>query len=125
MHFDLLPFIHDLVTQIHAVLAAAPMPTIHINCNEINPPGMAGGGACPSNTPDVGTGFRNFANVIVGIIGGLSVVMVIYNGLQMTLSNGNAKRFAQGRMGLFYSIVGVALAIAAYAIVAFIAGALN
>jgi len=90
-----------------------------ISCKTIN--------NCPTSAKatTLSGGFASIANTLIIIIGGLAVIFVIYSGIQMAMSAGNARRFQQGRESLMYSLAGVVLAVAAYAIVAGIAGAFN
>jgi len=97
-------------------VVATPGP-IKVTCAEI--------GNCSTKTKNLGQGFANIANTLILVIGALAVIFVIYSGLQIALSSGNAKRVQQGRESLMYSLAGVVLAVAAYAIVAGIAGAFN
>jgi hypothetical protein len=90
---------------------------IKVTCAEI--------GNCSPATPTVSAGFANIAHVLIILIGMLAVVFVIVAGLQITLSAGDAKRYQQGRDSLQYAVVGVIVAIMAYAIVDGIAVALG
>jgi hypothetical protein len=74
----------------------------------------------PTGTQDLGQAFSNTTNLLIYLIGGLSIIFIIVGGLQMVLSNGDPKRFAQGRETIIYAAVGVAVAIASYAIVGLI-----
>jgi hypothetical protein len=92
---------------------------IKVTCAEI------GIGNCSAKTPTLSAGFANIANVLILLIGMLAVVFVIVGGLQIASSAGDPKRYKQGRDTLQYALVGVVLAIAAYAIVNGIALALG
>lgn len=96
------------------LLAAAG--NIKVTCEEI--------GNCSAKTPTISAGFANIANTMVFLVGSLAIIFVIVSGIQMALSMGNPKRVEQARQSLLYSVVGVIVAIMAYAIVTFIAGAL-
>ena len=80
-------------------------------------------GNCSANTPTVDLGFAHITQLLVGLVGMLAVVFIIISALQMILSAGSPKRFQQARESLLYSVVGVVLAIVAYAIVTFVSGA--
>ena len=86
---------------------------ISVTCAEI--------GNCSAKTKTLSAGFTNIAATLVILVGMLAVIFIIISGLQIALSAGDAKRYQQGLDGLRYSVVGVVLAIMAYAIVAFIA----
>ena len=90
---------------------------ISIKCGDI--------GNCSTRTQTISDAFGNIVEILIFLVGGLALIFVIISGLQMALSVGDAKRYQQGREALKYSIVGVALAIAAYAIVTYITGAFS
>ena len=90
---------------------------ISVTCNEI--------GNCSTKTSTLSAGFANIASTLIILVGMLAVVFIIVSGLQITLSGGDSKRYQQGIESLKYSVVGVVLAIMAYAIVAGIAGAFS
>jgi glucose uptake protein GlcU len=55
------------------------------------------------------------------IMGSLALVFLIVGGILYAVSAGNSKRISQAREAILYSIVGLVIAISAYAIVTFIA----
>ena len=64
--------------------------------------------------------FARIVNILLYIIGVVSIVMVIYSGMQMTLSTGDAGKVAKAKMILIYALAGLAISILAYAIVNFV-----
>jgi hypothetical protein len=58
--------------------------------------------------------------VISFIIGVAAVIGIIVSGLRFILADGNSNAIASARSGLLYSIVGLAVAVFAQAIVAFV-----
>ncbi|MDR0887274.1 MAG: pilin [Candidatus Nomurabacteria bacterium] len=67
--------------------------------------------------------------VVKGIMGGVffllglvAVGFIIYSGIKFQLSRGNAGKMVEARNTMLYSIVGLVLAIAAWAIVRFVIG---
>jgi len=61
-------------------------------------------------------------NLILYAVGIVSVVMVIYAGVQMSLSAGNSSKVTKAKMILIYAIAGLAISVLAYAIVNFVIG---
>ena len=61
-------------------------------------------------------------NLILYAGGALSVVMVIYAGMQMSLSAGDSGKVTKARMILIYAVAGLAICILAYTIVNFVIG---
>lgn len=66
----------------------------------------------------------NVLAVVFGLVGAIALLMITLSGLKYITSNGDPQRAAQAREGILYALVGVAVAIFAEAIVAFVAGKL-
>jgi hypothetical protein len=79
----------------------------------------------PTTTPTLGDGIAHFLEAAMGLIGGLAVIFLIFGGGLMVMSAGNPARFERGRETVLYAVIGIIVAIGAYAIVAFVAGAVN
>jgi hypothetical protein len=58
--------------------------------------------------------------VSFGVIGAFAFLMVTVSGLRYVLSGGDPQKITRARNGIIYSLVGVAVAIAAEAIVNFV-----
>ena len=71
----------------------------------------------PKADSSILTGIVNFALYVAGI---LAVVMIIVGGVQMTTSAGNPNAVAKAKRTITYSIVGLIVAVLAYAIVNFV-----
>jgi hypothetical protein len=65
-----------------------------------------------------------FTNLLLYLIGALSVVMLIFGGLKYTVSGGNSTSVTSAKNTVLYAIVGLVIAILAYAIVNFVLSAL-
>lgn len=59
-------------------------------------------------------------NVVLGMIGVVAVVMIIIGGIQFVTSQGDAARAAKARNTILYSIIGLIVALLAFAIVNFV-----
>ena len=64
--------------------------------------------------------FEIVVNVLLFIIGAVSVIMLIYGGIRYTTSGGNANSVTAAKNTVIYSIVGLVISILAYAIVNFV-----
>lgn len=71
-----------------------------------------------SNIPDIIT-------FVFGIFGAIAVIMVIYAGIQMIISQGNSEKVAQARRSIIYAIAGLVIIIFSWTIVSFVVGRLN
>ena len=64
--------------------------------------------------------FRTITNVLLFILGAISVIMIIIGGLRYVISGGNATAVTAAKNTILYAIVGVIVALLAYAIVNFV-----
>lgn len=63
---------------------------------------------------------KNVINLMLGLIGLLSVIMIIYAGLKYVISEGDSTKIKQAKQILTYAIVGLVVALLAFAIVNFV-----
>ena len=68
--------------------------------------------------------FKAIVNVALFIIGAVSVLMLIYGGIKYTTSAGDEKAVTAAKNTIMYAVVGIVIAILAYAIVNFVISAL-
>ena len=59
-------------------------------------------------------------NVALGVIGFVAVVMIIMGGVQYTTSSGDAAKVTKAKNTILYGVVGLVIALLAFAIVNFI-----
>jgi len=59
-------------------------------------------------------------NVVLGVLGVVAVVMIILGGIQYVTSQGDAAKAAKARNTILFSIVGLVIALLAFAIVNFV-----
>ena len=59
-------------------------------------------------------------NVIIGIVGLIAVVMIIVGGISFTTSQGDSGKVTKAKNTVLYGIVGLVVAILAFAIVNFV-----
>lgn len=83
--------------------------------------GTYSNGACTGGTKLTVMGvIKAVANVLSMLVGAISVIMIIIGGLRYVISNGNQSDTTAAKNTILYAIVGVVVAIAAYAIVNFV-----
>lgn len=75
--------------------------------------------ACNTSTSVSGL-IANIANVLVFLVGSISVLMIIVGGIRYALSQGDPGQAAKAKNTILYAVFGVVAAIAAYAIVSFV-----
>lgn len=64
--------------------------------------------------------FGVIANILIFLTGAISVIVIIYSGIRYVTSTGDAARVKAAKDTLVYAIVGLIVAIMAYAIVHFV-----
>lgn len=74
-----------------------------------------------SNADGAGSSLiKDIINVLLYILGAIAVVMIILSGIFYMVSGGNSSQVATAKNTLIYSVVGLLVAIFAYAIVNFV-----
>ena len=88
-------------------------------------------GACQAKGSDQSTSlfgnggiFQTITNTALYIIGAISVLMLIYGGIRYTISMGDAKNVEAAKNTILYAIIGIVVALLAYAIVNFVLASL-
>lgn len=94
--------------------------------------GVAGGVECSNtgNTPETLFGgedsiFTIVINVLLFVIGAISVVMLIIGGIRYTVSAGDSNSVTGAKNTILYAIVGLIIAFLAFAIVNWVLGAIT
>ena len=89
------------------------------------------GAKCADN-PDVpqclfgsGCAFTSIVNTALFLIGAISVLMLIYGGIRYTTSGGSEKSVTAAKNTILYAVVGIIVAVLAFAIVNFVLTALT
>lgn len=68
---------------------------------------------------DLNANFKLITNVLLFIVGAISVIMLIIGGIRYTVSGGDAGQITSAKNTILYAIVGIVISILAYAIVNF------
>ena len=76
-----------------------------------------------SNNDDLLGILTTIINVIVGVIGFVAVVMIVIGGIGFVTSQGDTSKVAKARNTILYGVVGLVVALLAFAIVNFVLGA--
>lgn len=80
--------------------------------NKVNP-----GGGTPT---DLNKMVQSVLNWVFGIIGIVAVIMIIMGGFNMMISSGDPGKVKKGKDTILYGIIGLVIAILAFAIVNFV-----
>ena len=68
--------------------------------------------------------FQDVTDVLLFIIGAVSVVMIIFGGIKYTISQGDSSAVTSAKNTILYAVVGLVVAILAYAVIHYVIGAL-
>lgn len=83
--------------------------------------GVSGvGGGSSANTDDLKALIKTIVNVLLFILGAIAVIMIIIGGIRYTTSNGDAQQVKGAKDTIMYAVVGLVIAVLAYAIVNFV-----
>ena len=88
--------------------------------------GATGGADCAKATSQpeslfaTGGVFQTVSNVLIFLVGAVAVIMLIWGGLQYVISAGDSKRVESAKSTILYSIIGIVVALLAFAIVNFV-----
>lgn len=118
--------------------------SLNISTSGVSNPAVGGSGGTPTQTPspvpsgpclatetqtDFGCvpndpiGFvKKFYSIGLGLIGGVSLLFIIYGGYLMMTSSGNPEQLAKGKSRILYAVVGLLLGIFGYIFVQILAG---
>lgn len=100
-----------------------------VNVFENGCSGAQGGSAdtiCGSATGKNGSGdelvpmIKTVINVLIFVVGIIAVIMIIVGGLRYTVSNGESAQLKAAKDTVMYSVIGLVVAIMAFAIVNFV-----
>lgn len=82
------------------------------------------GGSGISQNDDLMATLTTVINVIVGAIGFVAVVMIVIGGISFATSQGDSGKVAKARNTILYGVVGLVVALLAFAIVNFVLGSI-
>lgn len=101
------------------VVAAAPAGAINVfdSCRGAN----ANTSVCNAkNNDNANQLVRNVISTLLFVVGIVSIIMIIVGGIRYTTSNGDSSKITAAKNTVLYSVVGLVVALLAYAIVNFV-----
>ncbi len=114
-----------LVTLLIAFMVALPFAgvsdasAVNIVDNSCQGAG-AGSPLCDSSDEELEPLIKNVVNLLLAVLGFVAVIMIIIGGIRYTTSNGDSNNTKAAKDTILYSVVGLVVAILAYAIVNFV-----
>lgn len=100
------------LTPSYAATCSTPAACAQIGVDKTNPD--------PTGTPTIEEVVQTIVNVLLFIIGAVSVVMIILGGIRYTISQGDSTAVANAKNTILYAVIGLVVAILAFAIVNFV-----
>ncbi len=82
-------------------------------------------GSVDNKDLDLSSTATNIINIIIGIVGFIAVVMIIIGGISYSTSAGDAGKVKKAKDTIMYGIIGLVVAILAFAIVNFVLGGIQ
>ncbi|HEY8992704.1 MAG TPA: pilin [Candidatus Microsaccharimonas sp.] len=95
------------------------------NLNASNGVNCAQGAGTPSTLFGPSSIFTTIVNVLLFVIGAISVIMLIIGGIRYTISAGDSGNVTAAKNTILYAIVGLVIAFLAFAIVNWVLGAVT
>lgn len=119
-------FVPVLALGVSFALPVFSPATVSAQCSTDASGGLAGGALCSKNE-DQGAElfgesgiFKTITNVLLFVIGAISVIMLIIGGIRYTVSNGDSAAVTSAKNTILYAVIGIVVAILAYALVNFV-----
>ena len=78
-----------------------------------------------TNDVDLKSGVYNVINAIIGVLGLVAVVVIIFGGVQYMTSAGDSGKVKKAKDTILYGVVGLIICIIAAAIVNFVGGVIK
>ena len=76
----------------------------------------------PFTNQDLMETVQTILTAVIGIVGILAVIMIVYGGIQYTMSAGDAGKVKKAKDTILYGVIGIIVALLAFAIVNFVLG---
>lgn len=100
--------------------AAVVGPTVGAACSGPGCVGQAVNDLNPGTNTDLPTLIKKIINLLLYVIGAVSVIMIVVGAIKYTVSNGDSNAMTSAKNTIFYAVIGLVVAIAGYAIVNFV-----
>ena len=112
-----------LLVAVIMAIALVLVPASAVVAVNLNPDADCGDVPCgDGDSEDLEGRIPGVVNAILWIAGVLAVGMIIYSGVRMVMSQGDAGKVAQEKKTITYAVTGLIIVVLAYAIVTFVVG---
>lgn len=73
-----------------------------------------------SNSGNLGGFIHKIVNILLYILGSVAVIVIVIGGIRYTISSGDQSQMTSAKNTILYAVVGLVIAVLAYAIVNFV-----
>lgn len=116
-------YILQIITGIGATLSLCAGKAMALTVNEGAEAARAEG--MPSELIGPEGIFNQITTIALGIIGAVSVIMLIWGGLRYIISGGDSKKITDAKNTILYAIIGLIIAMLSYAIIKFVLNSIS
>jgi len=95
---------------------------INVFNNCASDPAASASSVCKATGDSASTMIGTVIKILLTVLGMISVLMIVIGGIRYTTSNGDSSALKGAKDTILYSVVGLVVAIMAYAIVHFVVG---
>lgn len=108
---------------VFGAVALSPMVALAEPADSVQQGITAAGGGDPGMSFDASV--KNIVNILLYLLGAIAVVMIVIGGIRYATSNGEASSIKSAKDTILYAVIGLIVAIMAYAIVNFFVNAFD
>lgn len=87
--------------------------------------GVNGAGGSGTSSTSLNDRLKQIVSILLFALGAIAVIMIVIGGIRYALSGGDQTQITAAKNTILYSVVGLVVAIMAYAIVNWVLGAFN
>jgi hypothetical protein len=112
------------IVSLAALVGMAVLTPVYVNAapeDEIKKGVTSVGGA--GSGADLGGQIKIVVNILLFILGAIAVIMIVVGGIRYTTSGGDSSGITGAKNTILYAVIGLVVAVMAYAIVNFVLGA--
>lgn len=107
-----------LVSTVASVALTAPVGAVNVFDGACK--GNSNTEVCKAKSESINPIIQTVINTLLFVIGTLSVIMIIVGGIRYVTSDGDSSRITSAKNTILYSVVGLVVALLAFAIVGFV-----
>lgn len=108
------------VLGLGSIATLSPVYAVDANSSVSDWVDEAGGSTNTASTTGLMPMIKNVINIVLGVVGIVAVVMMIMGGISFITSQGDAGKVTKARNTILYGVVGLIVALLAFAIVNFV-----